>query len=52
MPSASGRSTWFTNQYQFYDRNVRPWLDEGDNRRAFVIISDAFRYEAAQEPHH
>ena len=37
------------NQYRFYDRNVRPWLEEGDNRRAFVIISDAFRYEAAQE---
>ncbi|WLD11910.1 BREX-1 system phosphatase PglZ type A [Planctellipticum variicoloris] len=37
------------NQYRFYDRSVRPWLDEGDNRRAFVIISDAFRYEAAEE---
>ena len=37
------------NQHHFYDRNVRSWLDEGDNRRAFVIISDAFRYEAAQE---
>src|SRR4029079_2023231 len=37
------------NQHRFYDRNVRPWLDEGENRRAFVIISDAFRYEAAQE---
>jgi uncharacterized protein (TIGR02687 family) len=37
------------NQYAFYDRNVKPWLDEGENRRAFVIISDAFRYEAAQE---
>ena len=37
------------NQYGFYDRNVRPWLDENENRRAFVIISDAFRYEAAQE---
>ncbi len=37
------------NQHCFYDRNVRPWLEEGDNRRAFVIISDAFRYEAAQE---
>ncbi len=37
------------NQYDFYDRNVRPWLDESENRRAFVIISDAFRYEAAQE---
>ena len=38
-----------TNQYGFYDRNVQPWLDENENRRAFVIISDAFRYEAAQE---
>jgi hypothetical protein len=37
------------NQHRFYDRNVRPWLDEGENRRAFVIVSDAFRYEAAQE---
>jgi uncharacterized protein (TIGR02687 family) len=37
------------NQYSFYDRNVRPWLSESENRRAFVIISDAFRYEAAQE---
>ena len=37
------------NQFRFYDRNVRPWLEEGENRRAFVIISDAFRYEAAQE---
>jgi uncharacterized protein (TIGR02687 family) len=38
-----------TNQYRFYERNVKPWLDDGENRRAFVIISDAFRYEAAQE---
>ncbi|MBZ4194371.1 MAG: BREX-1 system phosphatase PglZ type A [Candidatus Contendobacter sp.] len=37
------------NQYRFYDRQVQPWLDENENRRAFVIISDAFRYEAAQE---
>jgi uncharacterized protein (TIGR02687 family) len=37
------------NQQRFYERNVRPWLEEGDNRRAFVIISDAFRHEAAQE---
>ncbi len=36
-------------QYRFYERKVRPWLEEADNRRAFVIISDAFRYEAAQE---
>lgn len=37
------------NQHQFYDRHVQPWLDEGENRRAFVVISDAFRYEIAQE---
>ena len=37
------------NQYRFFDRQVRPWLDEADNRRAFVIISDALRYEAAEE---
>lgn len=37
------------NQQNFYERNVQPWLAEGDNRRAFVIISDAFRYEAAHE---
>ena len=46
-------STWnidrVPNQYRFYDHHVQPWLDEGDNRRAFVIVSDAFRYEAAQE---
>ena len=37
------------NQYQFFARHVRPWLDEADNRRAFVIISDAMRYEVAEE---
>ena len=37
------------NQYRFFERHVRPRLDEADNRRAFVVISDAFRYEAAQE---
>jgi len=37
------------NQHAFYQRHVRPWIESGDNRRAFVIISDAFRYEAAQE---
>ncbi|MBL0321413.1 MAG: BREX-1 system phosphatase PglZ type A [Ignavibacteria bacterium] len=38
-----------SNQYRFYDHHIRPWLDAGDTRRSFVIISDAFRYEAAQE---
>ena len=46
-------STWeidqVPNQYRFYDHHVKPWLDGGDNRRAFVIVSDAFRYDAAQE---
>jgi hypothetical protein len=37
------------NQNNFYDRNVRRWLEEADNRRAFVIVSDAFRYESAHE---
>lgn len=37
------------NQYRFFDRNVLPRLEEAVNRRAFVIVSDAFRYEAAQE---
>jgi uncharacterized protein (TIGR02687 family) len=38
-----------SNQQRFYDRLVKPRLDEAENRRAYVIISDAFRYEAAQE---
>lgn len=37
------------NQHQFFSRFVQPPLNEGENRRVFVIISDAFRYEAAQE---
>jgi uncharacterized protein (TIGR02687 family) len=37
------------NQHRFYSRHVQPWLEKGDDRRAFVIISDAFRFEAAQE---
>lgn len=37
------------NQHQFYNTFVKPKLDEAENRRVFVIISDAFRYEAAHE---
>src|SRR5215510_985728 len=37
------------NQHQFYQRHIKRRLDEADNRKVFVIISDAFRYEAAQE---
>ena len=36
-------------QLQFFDGTLRPYLDESDRRRAYVIISDAFRYEAADE---
>ncbi|MCY3788534.1 MAG: BREX-1 system phosphatase PglZ type A, partial [Gemmatimonadetes bacterium] len=37
------------NQYHFFDRHVGPWLNEAENRRAFIIISDAMRYEVAEE---
>lgn len=37
------------NEQQFFTRHVRPRLEEAENRKAFVIISDAFRYEAAEE---
>ncbi len=37
------------NQQEFFNRQVRPRLEEAENRKAYVIISDAFRYEAAQE---
>lgn len=36
-------------QYRFFTRHVQPTLDKGGDRRAFVIVSDAFRYEAAEE---
>ena len=37
------------SQQNFYVNNIRPHLAESDRKRAFVIISDAFRYEAAEE---
>jgi uncharacterized protein (TIGR02687 family) len=37
------------NQHQFFEKHIRPRLEESENRRPFVIISDAFRYEAAEE---
>ena len=36
-------------QEEFFKLHVRPRLEEAGNRRVYVIISDAFRYEAAQE---
>jgi uncharacterized protein (TIGR02687 family) len=37
------------NQQAFYEREVASVLARGADRRVFVIISDAFRYEAAEE---
>jgi len=53
MEGASGLlSSWkidgVTNQQNFYSRHVAPAF-EGGAKRVFVVISDAFRYEAAAE---
>ena len=37
------------NQYDFYNRYVKPLLDSGQRTKVYVIVSDAFRYEAADE---
>ena len=37
------------SQQEFYAKHVRPRLDKATSRKVYVIISDAFRYEAAQE---
>ncbi len=37
------------NQQDFYRKKIQPVLDERPDRKVFVIISDAFRYEAARE---
>ncbi len=39
----------FDPQQRFYARKIRPHLKESTRRRAYVIVSDALRYEAAQE---
>ena len=36
-------------QRAFFADTIQPYLDQSDRKRAFVIISDAFRYEAAAE---
>lgn len=36
-------------QHEFYQNFVAPKLEEADARRVFVFISDALRYEVAQE---
>ena len=51
--STSLLSTWrledIPNQHRFFDKYVASRLKEAERRRSFVIISDAFRYEAAEE---
>ncbi|MCI0422011.1 MAG: BREX-1 system phosphatase PglZ type A [Acidobacteria bacterium] len=37
------------SQQQFFEEHVRRRLEEAENRKVYVIISDAFRYEAAEE---
>lgn len=37
------------SQQGFYNRVVAPYLSGGDDRRMFVIVSDALRYEVAEE---
>ncbi len=37
------------NQYGFFDKYVAPVLRQGPRNRIFVVVSDAFRYEAAEE---
>lgn len=37
------------NQYQFFQRHVAPLMGHATPKRVAVIISDAFRYEAAVE---
>lgn len=37
------------NQYRFYNDYVKIYLESNPKNRVFVIISDAFRYEAAEE---
>ena len=37
-----------TNQYDFFRRHIAPTIEQSDRNRAFVVISDAFRFEAAE----
>jgi len=45
---ATWRLPTVTPQQQFFERKVLPLFD-GNVKRVFVLISDAFRYEVAQE---
>ncbi|MCP4691955.1 MAG: BREX-1 system phosphatase PglZ type A, partial [Desulfobacterales bacterium] len=43
------RIPFVDNQYEFFDKRIEPILRRGARSRVFVIVSDAFRYEAAEE---
>ena len=45
---ASWKVAGWVNQQDFYSRHVKTHVD-GGIRRVFVVISDAFRFEAAEE---
>ena len=46
---ASWKLSEFPAQQDFYAKNIRGYLQEAERKRAYVIISDAFRYEAAEQ---
>jgi len=46
---ANWRLYGLDNQTRFYERHVRPVLENAPRARVFVLISDAFRFEAAAE---
>lgn len=43
------RISYVTNQYDFFKTHISPTLKQGSRNRVFVIISDACRFEAAEE---
>ena len=40
---------YVTNQYEFFKAKINPTLKQSSRNRLFIIISDAFRFEAAEE---
>ncbi|MBW2369448.1 MAG: BREX-1 system phosphatase PglZ type A [Deltaproteobacteria bacterium] len=40
---------YVTNQYEFFRTHIKSTLKQSSRNRLFVIISDAFRFEAAEE---
>lgn len=46
---ASWKLPGLPNQQDFYAQQVKPLFQSGITKRVFVVISDAFRFEAAEE---